>query len=104
MFDICFCLLLYSYRENATRVSNSLKDQLVPSKDLAIYWVEHVLRHGGTKHLQSSAKEMPFYQIYLIDIWLFLAFILVTLLYVNIKIGSWITRKCFRMRSKVKNQ
>ena len=45
-----------------------MRDELVPAKQVAAYWIEHVLRHGGTKHLQSRAREMPFYQIYLLDV------------------------------------
>lgn len=48
-----------------------MRDELVPAKDAAAYWVEHVLRHG-TQHLQFKVKDMPFYKVYLLDIWLFL--------------------------------
>ena len=68
--------LLKSYRDNATRVSRLLRDELVPAKQVAAYWIEHVLRHGGTKHLQSRAREMPFYQIYLLDVALILSCII----------------------------
>jgi glucuronosyltransferase len=47
-----------------------MHDELMPSRKVAAYWVEHVLRHGGPKHPQS--KDMPFYQVYLLDFWLFL--------------------------------
>lgn len=49
-----------------------MRDELVPPRDVAAYWVEHVLRHGGTKHLQPKVKDMPFYQVYLLDVLLFL--------------------------------
>ena len=50
-----------------------MRDELIPGKDVAAYWIEHVLRHGGTKHLQLSGKDMPFYQRYLLDVFAFLS-------------------------------
>ena len=53
-----------------------MRDELLPAKDVAAYWVEHVLRHGGTKHLQSKVKDMPWYKVYLLDVILFLITVL----------------------------
>lgn len=39
----------------------------MPGTDVAVYWIEYVLRHGGTKHLQPAAKNLPFYQLYFLD-------------------------------------
>ena len=46
-------------------------------EDLTVYWLEHVLRHNGTPHLKLSSKNLPFYQSYLLDIWLFLAVVFI---------------------------
>ncbi|XP_059353346.1 UDP-glucosyltransferase 2-like [Daphnia carinata] len=80
-----------SYKGNATRLSRLMRDQLVPSREVAAYWVEHVLHQGGTKHLQSI--DMPFYQLYLIDVWLFLFASLSLLAFVNYKIAAVIVRR-----------
>lgn len=53
-----------------------MRDQLVPGTDLAVYWIEHVLRHGGTKHLHVAAKDVSFFQKHLVDVVLFLVAIL----------------------------
>ena len=37
-----------------------MHDELVPGKKIAAYWVEYILRHGGTKHLETTSKNMPF--------------------------------------------
>ena len=48
-----------------------MRDEILPGKDVAIYWIEYVIRHGGTKHLQLASKNMPFHKKHLLDIALF---------------------------------
>jgi len=61
----------------------------MPGKDVAVYWIEHVLRHGGTKHLQLASKHMPLYKRYMLDIALFLILLSVVVLVI-----SFISLKC----------
>ncbi len=61
----------------------------MPGKDVAVYWIEHVLRHGGAKHLQLASKNMPLYQRYMLDIALFLILILISIIF-----GITATLKC----------
>lgn len=72
-----------------------MKDELMPAKEVAAYWVEHVLRHGGAQHLQSKAKEMPFYQLYFLDVWLFLFSVFTILLITMSNMVNYCTRKRF---------
>ena len=90
---------VHSYASNATRISRLMRDEIMPAKDMAAYWIEHVLRHGGTKHLQSRAQDMPFYQLYLLDIWFVLIGIPAMVLFVTIKLCAW-----SRCRSNVKSR
>lgn len=61
--------------------------------DIAIYWIEYVLRHGGTKHLHLGAKNLPFYKSYFLDAFAIIAFVVVFFVYI-----SYLTiRKCFRL-------
>jgi glucuronosyltransferase len=77
-----------------------MQDEMIPAKEVAVYWIEHVLRHGGTKHLQSRAKDMPFYQLYLLDVWLFLNSILLIILYVLYKIVCFFINMFSRRKIK----
>lgn len=77
-----------SYRENMQRLSALFRDRPSTPLQTAIYWIEYVLRHKGAAHLQSSATDLSWYQIMLLDIIaVFLIAILsvITLLYVTIK-------------------
>ena len=81
---------LHRFQENALKVSNLMHDELVPGKKIAAYWVEYILRHGGTKHLETTSKNMPFYQIHLLDVFLLLAATVSTFLLVNYALVSYV--------------
>lgn len=38
------------------------KDQPIEPLEKAIWWVEYVIRHNGTKHLRGSYSGKPFYE------------------------------------------
>lgn len=88
-----------SVRANASRVSRLMQDQIIPGKEVAVYWIEYVIRHGGAKHLQLSSKNMPFYQRYLIDVALFLIIVAFVLSYLCIAIIRLIARQWFSGKS-----
>ena len=56
-----------------------MRDQPVSPRQLAVHWVEHVIRHGGAPHLRSVGAELNFFQYYSLDV---LAFLLAVLLLV----------------------
>ena len=80
-----------------------MRDEMLPGRDVATYWIEHVLRHGGTRHLQLSAKNLGFIQKHLIDVWLFLGGVvfLLVILFVSILRCAC---NCLRKPSKQKIQ
>ncbi|XP_066284965.1 UDP-glucuronosyltransferase 2B33-like [Branchiostoma lanceolatum] len=56
------------YKEKADQVSTHLRDQPQSPMERAVWWIEHVIKHGGLPHLRSRAIELPFYQYYLLDV------------------------------------
>ena len=71
-----------SYRESAERISKSVKQLPRPPVKEAADWVEYTQAQGGLQYLRPRGLDLPFYQLYLLDI-LFLAFvILVVVLFV----------------------
>ena len=74
-------------------MSQLMQDEMMSGREVAVYWIDHVLRHGGTKHLQNRAKYLPFYQRHLLDVWLLLSVFLLVSLFLNYKILRWILRK-----------
>ncbi|XP_072163973.1 UDP-glucuronosyltransferase 2B9-like [Diadema setosum] len=55
------------YRATAKRLSAIFRDRPMKPADTAAFWIEHVIKHGG-EHLRPPTLDMPFYQIYMLDI------------------------------------
>ncbi|XP_050426684.1 UDP-glycosyltransferase UGT5-like [Adelges cooleyi] len=56
------------YTENAKKISAIFNDNPLTPRENAIYWIEYVIRHGGAPHLQTSAKELKWFEYYLLDV------------------------------------
>lgn len=56
------------YRENIKKFKELVYDEPMSSREKAVWWVEHVIRHKGAKHLKYPARNVPFYQRYCLDI------------------------------------
>ncbi|KAJ8918833.1 hypothetical protein NQ315_011119 [Exocentrus adspersus] len=69
------------YSKNAKKFSTILKDQPVKPLDLAIFWIEYVIRHGGAPHLRNAAVDLYWFQLYLLDVILFVVFCLAVFYY-----------------------
>ncbi|XP_072946303.1 UDP-glucosyltransferase 2-like [Epargyreus clarus] len=73
-----------SYRENMTKLREQMNDQPQTPLERAVWWIEHVLRHGGAKHLRAPAANMPwaeYYELKLVLViltGLFVSFILIS--------------------------
>ncbi|XP_078655984.1 LOW QUALITY PROTEIN: UDP-glucuronosyltransferase 2C1-like [Branchiostoma floridae x Branchiostoma belcheri] len=61
-----------SCRETAARLSHLHRDQPQSPMERAVWWIEHVIQHGGLPHLRARAVELPWYQYYLLDVAVFL--------------------------------
>ncbi|CAG9830886.1 unnamed protein product [Diabrotica balteata] len=56
------------YRENAKKRSDLIRDRPVKPIDLAVYWVEYVIRHRDLSHMRVAALELRWYQYLLLDV------------------------------------
>ncbi|XP_040822620.1 UDP-glucuronosyltransferase 2B17-like isoform X1 [Ochotona curzoniae] len=61
-----------SYKENAMRLSRIHHDQPMKPLDRAVFWIEHVMRHKGAKHLRVAAHDLTWYQYRSLDVIAFL--------------------------------
>ncbi|XP_054625692.1 UDP-glucuronosyltransferase 2C1-like [Dunckerocampus dactyliophorus] len=66
-------LLNPSYRTNIKRISRLHRDQPIAPIDNALFWIEFVMRHKGAAHLRSESYKLPWYAYYSVDVYLFLA-------------------------------
>uniref|UniRef100_A0A1B6KQH8 UDP-glucuronosyltransferase n=1 Tax=Graphocephala atropunctata TaxID=36148 RepID=A0A1B6KQH8_9HEMI len=56
------------YKENMKRMSRIYTDRPKSAVDSLGFWVEYVLRHGGAQHLKPASADLPWYQLYLLDV------------------------------------
>lgn len=61
-------MFINRFEENAKIHSQVFKDQLMKSLDCAIYWIEYVIRNGGTRHLKSDSIGLNDAQYFLFDL------------------------------------
>lgn len=61
-------------------LSIAFKDRPLPPQKSVVYWTEYVIKHNGTSHLESVGSELPFYQYFMLDIFTFIAAVIITAL------------------------
>lgn len=73
-----------------------LRDQPIAPLDLAIFWIEQVLKYKGLPHLQSAGAKLGWVQAYLIDVVAFLGVLTIIVCYVNYVICKTVLSFCRR--------
>lgn len=91
-------LLGFSYRESAVRISKSIKLRPRTSIQESADWVEYTLAQGGLPHLRPKSLDLPFYQLYLLDV-LFMFVILLIVVFVAVySVIRCFYRLCFKSK------
>ncbi|XP_078603319.1 UDP-glucuronosyltransferase 2A3-like [Branchiostoma floridae x Branchiostoma japonicum] len=94
-----------SYRETAARLSRLHRDQPQSPMERAVWWIEHVIKHGRLPHLRARAVELPWYQYYLLDVSAFLLAVCAAVLGTVWYSCSFFCRKiCCKSVGKLKSQ
>ncbi|XP_053635368.1 UDP-glucuronosyltransferase 2A3-like [Cherax quadricarinatus] len=70
-----------SYRENAGRMSQVIRDHPVEPMDEALWLVEHVANTRGAPHLKFSARHLNFCQFFGLDVFAFMLMVPFCLFY-----------------------
>ncbi|XP_056321188.1 UDP-glucuronosyltransferase 1A5-like isoform X1 [Danio aesculapii] len=91
-----------SYKENMMKLSAVHRDRPIEPLDLAVFWTEFVMRHKGAEHLRPAAHDLNWIQYHSLDVIGFLLLILLTVIFVTIKICMFCFRKCFKKTQKKK--
>ncbi|KAM4602839.1 UDP-glucuronosyltransferase 1A5-like [Polymixia lowei] len=92
-----------SYRMNMQRLSRLHRDQPMKPLDLALFWIEYVMRHKGAAHLRTESYRMPWYSYYSVDV---IGVLLAAVLLIILSIFIFIRCLCFRMccKRKIKHE
>lgn len=73
-----------------------MRDQPLKPIDMGVFWVEHVLKHKGAEHFKTGALNLKWYELYQIDVVLFVVLIIISVIYVPYKILKYFLckKKC----------
>ncbi|XP_057600000.1 UDP-glucuronosyltransferase 1-6-like isoform X4 [Hippopotamus amphibius kiboko] len=91
-----------SYKENIMRLSSLHKDRPIEPLDLAVFWVEFVMRHKGAPHLRPAAHDLTWYQYHSLDVIGFLLAVILTVIFITFKGCAFVFRKFFGKKGRVK--
>nr|XP_034996095.1 UDP-glucuronosyltransferase 1-1-like isoform X2 [Zootoca vivipara] len=96
------------YKENIQRLSALHLDRPIEPLDLAVHWVEFVMKHKGAPHLRPAAHDLNWIQYHSIDVMAFLLAVVLLALFISLKCCLFCCRKCFcksgRMSKKSKSK
>ncbi|XP_063286095.1 UDP-glucuronosyltransferase 1A1-like isoform X3 [Pelobates fuscus] len=93
-----------SYKKNIERLSALHLDRPIHPLDLAVYWVEFVMRHKGAPHLRPAAHDLNFFQYHSLDVIGFLLLVIITTLFISLKCSCMVFRRCCGRRSSPKSK
>ncbi|XP_035682287.1 UDP-glucuronosyltransferase 1-2-like [Branchiostoma floridae] len=94
-----------SYQDTAARLSHLHRDQPQSPMKRAVWWIEHVIKHGGLPHLRARAVDLPWYQYHLLDVAAFLLAVCAAVLGTVWYSCAFVCRLCYRKGSgKLKRQ
>ncbi|XP_070574672.1 UDP-glucuronosyltransferase 2C1-like [Ptychodera flava] len=81
------------YKENAMQLSRIHRDKPMPPVDTAVFWIEHVIKHGG-QHLRAEAVNLNFVQYFSLDVMAFLLVCLVLSIFLLKRVSSFVLGLC----------
>uniref|UniRef100_A0A8C6K394 UDP-glucuronosyltransferase n=1 Tax=Melopsittacus undulatus TaxID=13146 RepID=A0A8C6K394_MELUD len=73
------------YKENIKRLSDLHLDRPIHPMDLAVHWVEFVMRHKGAPHLRPAAHDLNWIQYHSLDVIAFLMAVVLLFLFISLK-------------------
>ncbi|XP_058833853.1 UDP-glucosyltransferase 2-like [Topomyia yanbarensis] len=87
-----------TYARNAKLTSERFRDKPMTPQQTVVYWVEYVLRHGGSPQLRSPAMDLSYLQYHSLDVYAVMLLILGALSLVNLYIAKKLYRRIFKTK------
>ncbi|XP_035392900.1 UDP-glucuronosyltransferase 1A1-like isoform X2 [Cygnus atratus] len=82
------------YKQNIKRLSELHLDRPIHPLDLAVHWVEFVMRHKGAPHLRPAAHDLNWIQYHSLDVIAFLLAVVFLSLFISLKCCMFCCRRC----------
>ncbi|KAH8264302.1 hypothetical protein KR038_006357, partial [Drosophila bunnanda] len=64
------------YKTNMDRASKIFRDRPLGAMDTAMYWIDYIIEHRGAPHMVAAGVNLPWYQLYLVDVMAIIVFTL----------------------------
>ncbi|XP_051479781.1 UDP-glucuronosyltransferase 1A1-like isoform X21 [Apus apus] len=90
------------YKENIQRLSDLHLDRPIHPLDLAVHWVEFVMRHKGAPHLRPAAHDLNWIQYHSLDVMAFLLAVVLLSLFISLKCCLFCCRRCCCKKGRTK--
>ncbi|XP_067994223.1 UDP-glucuronosyltransferase 1A9-like isoform X7 [Melanerpes formicivorus] len=90
------------YKENIKRMSELHLDRPIHPLDLAVHWVEFVMRHKGAPHLRPAAHDLNWIQYHSLDVVAFLLAVGLLSLFISLKCCLFCCRRCCFKQGRTK--
>ncbi|XP_030343148.1 UDP-glucuronosyltransferase 1-1-like isoform X3 [Strigops habroptila] len=90
------------YKENIKRLSDLHLDRPIHPMDLAVHWVEFVMRHKGAPHLRPAAHDLNWIQYHSLDVFAFLLVVALLSLFISLKCCLFCCRRCFSKKGRTR--
>ena len=71
----------FEYKNNAQNISKLFNDRPMTPQQSTVYWVEYAIRNKGATHLRSAAHKLNYFQLNLIDSYLFVVTLIGLIIY-----------------------
>ena len=84
-----------SYQQNITKASNIFKSRPMTPSQRAAWWIDHVIKYGGS-HLRPAVADLPFYQFLMLDVLASFILVCVLICAALYLLFRYIRRSCFR--------
>nr|WMP40235.1 UDP-glucuronosyltransferase UGT33AX2 [Tuta absoluta] len=86
-----------SYRLNIKRLKELMHDEPMSGLQRAVWWTEHVLRHGGARHLRAPAANISWSEYLELEL---VSIVLIALLIVIVLVYS-VLKRCYKIVSRI---
>ncbi|CAO1423146.1 unnamed protein product [Diamesa serratosioi] len=86
----------------AKYLSKRYSDRPMTPQKTVVYWTEYVIRHGGASHLKSTALDLSFIQLHLIDVYAVIIAIAISILTMTAFLIKLTMKKLFHKNKSTK--
>jgi glucuronosyltransferase len=91
------------YKKNVEKLRDLIQDEPMTPREKAVWWVEYVIRHNGTKHLDYIGRHVPFYQKYFLD-FIGIAFVILILIIFIVRLTVKKILSVIKPQEKIKSK